>query len=283
MNRLIELLKDLNFTKYEAQTLTTLIKYNMLNAQEIHKYSQVPQPKVYETVIKLEERGLIDVIYDEKKKVYKIKPKNLIQKKILDYTKKITTIGEDSVLIIDDIYNTEESTELPFIGIAGEETIQNFIYSLISEAENKIDAFLSVYHFQAKLLNILEKRSKEIEINLIFNTKEDILETYKKGTSINYYFLKTPAFDVVGKIFDTIGTIIPSDQKTSYGFQLLSQIGKKIEKLFGLVLIDEKKSLFKVPVPIKTPIAMISTLPDLLTFHLRGMKEIVKSSSKFNE
>ncbi len=69
MNHLEKLLQDFGFTQYEAQTLTTLIRYKTLNAHEIHKYSGVPQPKIYETMVKLQQKGFID-IYPKKKRKF---------------------------------------------------------------------------------------------------------------------------------------------------------------------------------------------------------------------
>ena len=95
MDHLDELLQELNFTQYEAQSFITLIKYKMLSAREIHKYSGVPQPKIYETMIRLQKRGLIDIIPKGKKKIYMIKPREVLQEYLLSFSRKVEDFALD--------------------------------------------------------------------------------------------------------------------------------------------------------------------------------------------
>ncbi|MEJ2276473.1 MAG: hypothetical protein P8Y70_01805 [Candidatus Lokiarchaeota archaeon] len=64
---------------------------------------------------------------------------------------------------------------------------------------------------------------------------------------------------------------------------MLKKIGDNIYNIFGFIIIDEKKSFFQIPLPIETPIAIISTLPDIVAFHLQGMKEILRITEEFKE
>ena len=280
MNHLEKLLQNFGFTQYEAQTLTTLIRYKMLSAREIHKYSGVPQPKIYETMIKLQQKGFIDIYPRKKKKVYLIKPKEVIQEHLLNYSHKIQDLGQKSIEIIDNIYDTEEAEDLPFIGIAGETVLQEYLYMLIDTAKETIISFLPLYHYDEKLISILNKRKNEIEIKLIFHDK-NIGELESQLSGIDKYYLSAPAFDIIKTILENIENFLPNEQKKAYSFQIIKEIAIHLEDIFGLMIIDWKKSFFKIPIPIPLPMAILSMLPQLIDFHNRGMKKILESSEKF--
>jgi sugar-specific transcriptional regulator TrmB len=280
MNHLEKLLQNFGFTQYEAQTLNTLIRYKTLSAREIHKYSGVPQPKIYETMIKLQQKGLIDIYPKKKKKVYLIKPKEVIQERLLNYSRKIQDLGQKSIEIIDNIYDTEEAEDLPFIGIAGETVLQEYIYMLIDTAKETIISFLPLSHYDEKIISILNKRKNDIEIKLIFHDKK-IGELENQLSGIDKYYLNAPAFDIIKNILENIENFLPKEQKQAYSFHILKEIAIHLEDLFGLMIIDWKKSFFKIPIPIQLPMAILSMLPQLIDFHNLGMKKILESSIKF--
>ncbi|MFX1570251.1 MAG: TrmB family transcriptional regulator [Promethearchaeota archaeon] len=280
MNHLEKLLQELGFTQYEAQTLATLVRYKMLNAREIHKYSGVPQPKIYETMVKLQQKGFIDIYPRKKKKVYLIKPKEVIQEYLLNYSRKIQNLGQKSIDIIDNIYDTEEAEEIPFIGIAGEKILQEYIYMLIDTAKETVISFLPLYHYDEKIISILNKRKNEIDIKLIFHDKK-IGDLENQLSEVDKYFLNAPTFEIIKNIVTNIENFLPKEHSKGYSFQIVKDIAIELENIFGLMIIDWKKSFFKIPIPIPLPMAILSMLPELITFHNRGIKEILASSTRF--
>lgn len=280
MNKLSILLETLNFTQYEARTLETLIKYRILSAHELHKYSGVPQPKIYETMIRLQQKSFIDIIPKGRKKLYMIKPKEYLQEKLLNYTKEVYDIGKNCVEIIENVYNSEEAEEIPFIGIAGKERIQEYLYMLIDTAKKSIISFFPRSHFDDKIISILNERKEKLDIKLIFQD-ETALDLQKLLPKIEFRILKSPAFSIINNMFDKIENFLQPDQSSSYGFQLLKNIVSKLEEIFGLIVIDDRKSFFKIPIPIDLPMAIFSTSPELIEFHLKGINEILESSVEF--
>jgi len=280
MNHLEKLLQELSFTQYEAQTLATLIRYKMLNAHEIHKYSGVPQPKIYETMVKLQQKGFIDIYPKKKKKVYLVKPKEVIQEYLLKYSRKIQDLGQRSIEIIENIYDTEEAEEIPFIGIAGETVLQEYLYMLIDTAKETVISFLPLYHYDERIISILNKRKNDIKIKLIFHDRK-IGKLEKILSGIDKYYLNAPTFDVIKAIIENIENFLPIEHKKAYSFQIVKDIVIHLENIFGLMIIDWKKSFFKIPLPIPLPMAILSMLPQLTDFHNRGIKEILASSTKF--
>lgn len=278
MDHLEELLQELNFTQYEAQAFTTLIKYKMLSAREIHKYSGVPQPKIYETMLRLQKKGFINIIPKGKKKMYMIKPREVIQEYFLNKTRKIEELGTKSVEIINRIYDTEESVDIPFIGIAGEEHIQEYIHMLIDTSKEIVISFLAVHHYDDKIISLLNSRKDEIEIKLIFQDN-NLGDLKSRIPGIEIYILDSPAFDTVLKMVSNIEKFLQPEQKNSYGFSIIKDIAINLGNIFGLMVIDWKTSLFKIPIPIKLPMAIMSMLPELVDFHNKGIKEILATST----
>ncbi|MFW9880109.1 MAG: TrmB family transcriptional regulator [Candidatus Thorarchaeota archaeon] len=279
MNKLSTLLKKLNFTQYEAQILETLIKYHILSAYELHKYSGVPQPKIYETMVRLQQKSFIDIIPRGRKKLYMVKPREYIEEKLLNYTKQIQDIGKDCITIIDNTYNSEEAEEIPFIGIAGGERIQEYLYMLIDTAKNSIISFFPKSHFDDKIISILNDQKDNLDIKLVFQDNS-IINLQRKLPEIEFRILKSPAFKNIKNIFDKIKNFIPLNHKSSYTFQILENIVLNLEEIFGLIVIDDRKSFFKIPIPIDLPMAIFSTSPEVVQFHLDGITEILNSSVK---
>ena len=46
------------------------------------------------------------------------------------------------------------------------------------------------------------------------------------------------------------------------------------------MVIDDKKSFFRISLPIDLPIAMMTILPKIVEFHKRGMNEMLTSTVK---
>ncbi len=277
MDKLSNLLKSLNFTQYEAQTLETLIKYHILSAHELHKYSGVPQPKIYETMVRLQQKSFIDIIPRGSKKMYMIKPREHIQEKLLSYTKQVQETGMNSVKIIEKIYNSEEAEEIPFVGIAGRERIQEYLYTLIDTAKESVISFFPISHFDKKIISILNKRKDSLDIKLIFQDKS-FNKIMEKLPKIEFRLLKSPAFNKIKSIFGKIEDFLQPEQRKSYSFQILKNIAFKLDEIFGLIVIDDRKSFFKIPIPIDLPMAIFSTSHELVQFHTIGIKEILASS-----
>ena len=277
-----ELLKELNFTQYEAQTLETLVRYHILSASELHKYSKVPQPKIYETMIKLERKGFIDIIAigSKSKRYYKIKPSEILEEKILKYTKEIQDVGQKSIKIINKIHSTEESEDIPFIGIAKEENLMEHLYYLIDNAKVSLDIFLPLNYFNDQIVRRLNERNKDLSIKIISSDDHSSSILRKKMPKIAIYQLKTPAFEIFSNMLNNISKFAQLGITSPYILQIFKEIATNLKNMFGLMIIDDKKSFFRIPLPIDIPIAMMTILPKIVEFHKRGMNELLTSTVK---
>jgi hypothetical protein len=66
----------------------------------------------------------------------------------------------------------------------------------------------------------------------------------------------------------------------SFALQIFKELAKNLKIIFGLREIDDKKSFFRIPLPIYLPIAMMTILPKIIEFHKRGMNEMLTSTVK---
>jgi predicted transcriptional regulator len=59
MTNVVELLRQLNFSEYEARAYTALLQHNPLNGYALAKDSGIPRANIYSVLQKLEERGAV--------------------------------------------------------------------------------------------------------------------------------------------------------------------------------------------------------------------------------
>ena len=278
MDQLYELLKELDFTQYEAQILEALIKYNVLSAREIHKYSSVPQPKIYETTVKLQQKGLINILH-RKKKLYMIKSKEALQEILLDHSKLVQQKTENCLKMINKLYNTEEAEDIPFLGVAGEDAVKDYIFTLINSAKKSFTSFVPQNYFDKRIISELVQRSKDIDIKIVLFDENKEIKAIEPH-NIGFYKLVTPAFEIIKNLLLNIENMLSPDQINAHSFKIVKDIALNLNDIFGIILIDANKSFFKIPLPVKTPMAIISSLPELVEFHRNGINAILASSIK---
>jgi len=277
MDKLEENLKQINFTQYEAKALIAMIRYNNLDASDLAKYSKVPQSKIYETMEKLHFRGFTIETSKEKKKYYRIRPKQVIIQKLNQYLKEYKRRYNDIKNEIDDIYSTEKISEIPFIGISGQDNIEEHLMELFEQTQKHITCFMPYHYFSDSLINVINTTSDKVKIKIIFKDYETSKKIQSKITKTKLYYLKVPIFDLINNFFEKISSSFIESNNT-YALNLISLIIENLDRNFGVALSDQKKSIFIIPIPIKIPMAIMSNLPDLIEFHSKGITEILKSS-----
>lgn len=282
MESMERFLQEFNFTVYEAKILFTLIRYHTLNARDLSKYSSVPQPKIYENAIKLHQKDLINIIQHGKKKMFAIKPKTISLNYFQNYIRRIENLGSKISNIINKTYGSEESAEIPFIGIAGKKEIQEYIYMLAENAKNSFHAIIPFHNYDNHLIDILKTKAFSIDIKIIFQDREKIDDIMPLLPNASFFQLKSLAFNLVKNLMDKIGQFLPTEHKNSYIFHILQEIALHLEDLFALIVIDRKNSFFRIPVPINLPMAIFSSLPDLVKFHCEGIDQIFSASQKIS-
>lgn len=277
MNEFESALKKLGFTQYEAQALSCLIKFKNLDATSITQYSGVPQPKVYETMEKLHARGLVDKIPMGRKWIFKIKAKSMLKRSIEKLLHNFEEGGQFILSKIETNYGTEESSEIPFVGVAGDEKINEYLEAAIEDAQQSILFFFPHRFLQDEVLRLFSVASSKIDVRIICRDESQAVALAAQLKNAAIYMLESAAFEKIKEFITMIGNFLPKDQKTPYTFEIIEKLAMSLGEIFGLAIFDEKKSLFMIPIPIDLPMAIVSTLPELIQFHNTGMQEILES------
>jgi sugar-specific transcriptional regulator TrmB len=273
-------LNKLGFTRYEAQALIAIIKFKSLDAPGITQNSGVPQPKVYETMEKLVSWGLVDKVPIGRKGIYQVKPKSIVEKRIGMILQEFSSTGQLALTSIDSTYDTGQGIEIPFVGIAGTENIIEYLSVAIEDARESVSLFLPSYLVQGAVIASLNAASQKIQVEIICRDETNAMELAEQLPNASIYVLSSPAFDVVHQIGEMIKSFLPDEQRTSFSFGIIEKVLDNAAETFGISAFDQQKSFFLIPLHVGVPSAIITTLPEMLKFHLEGIHQILKSSKQ---
>jgi sugar-specific transcriptional regulator TrmB len=97
--RVIECLKSLGLTKYEALVYIALLKLESATASEIHEISGVPRASVYTVIDQLVDKGLVSVSQSAPKRFAAFSPEDAIPR-LMERIEKDAHYARDSLLLI---------------------------------------------------------------------------------------------------------------------------------------------------------------------------------------
>jgi sugar-specific transcriptional regulator TrmB len=136
--RVIDCLKSLGLTKYEALVYIALLKMVSATASEIHEISEVPRASVYPVIDQLLDKGLVSVSQSAPKRFAAISPEDAITR-LMDKIKKDAHFARDTLsLVYKERMNRGLGTEELIWNIYGIGNIKNRFNDLISSAKQEI-------------------------------------------------------------------------------------------------------------------------------------------------
>jgi len=163
------MLKHLGLTEYEAKAWLTLISHGSCTAEKISSLSDVPLPRVYDTMVALAERGLVIITKTRPQTYRSTNPKRFFellkedeQRKMQEKIKKIEDVSPQFLRVISNIPKiTERETEEVFAYVKRKVNMEKLWFELNSQARNEVFIFagdLSWVKKTAKLIkNVLKK------------------------------------------------------------------------------------------------------------------------------
>lgn len=104
MNDLIEILRKLGMTDYEAKTFVAITKAGSGTATDIHVLSGIPRSAVYGVLTKLKEKGIIEIQHAKPMKYRVVSPATAFEKLKEDYEVE----SQKALEMLDNIYQTHE-------------------------------------------------------------------------------------------------------------------------------------------------------------------------------
>lgn len=94
MEELIKEMQKIGFTSYEAKIYLALLKNNPATGYEISKLSGVPQAKVYENILRLNNLGAVLSLGSDPIKYVPLPAEELLKKANMDFEKSISKLKE---------------------------------------------------------------------------------------------------------------------------------------------------------------------------------------------
>jgi HTH-type transcriptional regulator, sugar sensing transcriptional regulator len=165
--QLIESLKSLGMTKYEALVYIALLKVMSATASEIHESSGVPRASVYPVLSQLQDKDLVSVSQSTPKRFAAVPPQVAIDKLT-------ARIGQDarqaleSLKAIHDqrIASEQGSGELIWniYGIAG---IRKRLVELVTGAKSDIRIIAQPQVLSAEVKNAIKRNTERVSVEII--------------------------------------------------------------------------------------------------------------------
>ncbi len=200
---LVEKLTRLGFKEYEAKVFLALTILGPSTASQIHEFSGVPRPRVYDVLKELEKKGfleaqessprifkvpsievvmnhiekdLINTIYEVKSQIQKLKLETQRRKEI--YT--LTLYGQKSILIKVKDMITNAKNEIS-IGVFNIDFFKPFIVELKQAHDRNVKIKLLALRKNYKSLSLFEDFS---EVHFVPNTPENLLGLFALKSDI---------------------------------------------------------------------------------------------------
>lgn len=162
---LVDLMKQLGFTNYEARTYLFLLQNNPATRYELSKYSGVPRSAIYSVINELEKAGLVNAIHTEPKRYIPLPPEQMV--KLLENRQK-----EILKEFQENINKMETTSQMDHLwNIRGYENLILKAKELIRDSKKSI--YLSIWKREAvRLRKELEKAEKRGVKIVIFTFTE---------------------------------------------------------------------------------------------------------------
>ncbi len=178
MNELIEKLKSLGLTEYEAKTYLALLRKTELTAEQISNLSQVPLPRVYGVLDQLAEKGFVKILPGRPRRFEAIEPKRAFE----SYMKYKEKLLEKELEKMKEIYNKFERTledmywrtrlkikpETLITPLTSLDEMEEKTRNLIKQAKNEIIIFTELFTWFKRVRNEIENAIKKgVKIKVI--------------------------------------------------------------------------------------------------------------------
>ncbi|GAB4184152.1 MAG: helix-turn-helix domain-containing protein [Calditrichia bacterium] len=176
---LIDHLKLLGFTTYEAKAYIALLKQDNSTGYEVAKLSGIPASKIYEVLNKLQEREVIMALGTDPKRYIPFPPEEILKKLQAQYLHSITFLQEK----LEEIYEKDGQDQHYIWNISGEVHIFRKLEEILSTAQSEI--FISIWAEElSHLHNCLkqqENRGIKIFMVLFGESEYSFHQTFRHG------------------------------------------------------------------------------------------------------
>jgi sugar-specific transcriptional regulator TrmB len=166
-------LKSLGLTDYEAKAYITLIKYGSMSGVELAKKAGIPQPRIYDVMKKLEERGLISISEGRPARYHSENPELALKRLVDNLITNIVSEYEKAIRVLKEFHKANKEMFKDIVRLENSHVIINKMEEALMNLENEL-LIAGYYHILEKLRGSLTKAiTKGVSACLISYDKED--------------------------------------------------------------------------------------------------------------
>lgn len=172
--KIIEKLMEIGINKYEAKAYIALLNRPDITAYELSKISGVPQAKIYETMSKLLDKNLVNIISDNPTKYVAVDLESFLD----SYKKKVNSTVK---YLKDSLKRMDSTNKISYmLHLEGIENVRNKIKKVLTRTKNFL--YLEIwdvdYEYFKEELKLLREKGIEIVTVLYGTVDEEVGEIY---------------------------------------------------------------------------------------------------------
>ncbi|MGA9140187.1 MAG: helix-turn-helix domain-containing protein [Methanocella sp.] len=137
---LIESLKTLGLTEYEAKVYSALVMFDKAEAKQIYEYLEIPKPSVYQSLKTLTDKGLVQIM-SARPAVYRATPPKIALRHMTEVHRKAEDVA---ILELDELEKSRISQDYPNVlwTLFGRENVEHKLEEMLEGASRSVKAVL---------------------------------------------------------------------------------------------------------------------------------------------
>jgi predicted DNA-binding transcriptional regulator len=171
---LVESLKTLGLTEYEAKVYSALVLFDRAEVKQIYEYLDAPKPSVYQSLRSLTDKGLVQVV-NSKPAIYRATPPKIAIKHMMEAHK---TAEETSLLGLEELKKTMVGSDYPDViwTLYGKENIRHKTEEMFDKVERSLALVLPRDYLS--YLELLQGKDLDIKLLVFGKDNRAIAESY---------------------------------------------------------------------------------------------------------
>jgi sugar-specific transcriptional regulator TrmB len=173
---LIESLKTMGLTEYEAKVYSALVLFDRTEVKQVYEYLNIPKPSVYQSLKKLTDKGLVQVV-NAKPAIYRPIPPEIVIKHMTGIYQEAE---KNALSLLEKLENKRMETENPDViwTLFGKENVEHSIEEMMGKARKSMKLVLPLEY--QRYLKLVRGRNVKIEL-LTFTPDASIAQHYNLG------------------------------------------------------------------------------------------------------
>lgn len=267
MESAVDAFLGLGFTRYESSVLSILAAIGTSTVKEIHEYTDVPLPKVYQTLDVLLRKNFIKQHSKTRPVQYTAYSVDMIVRKIQDENREAET------QLKKELQKLSELSEPSFVGdispFTGREAFKRITKGIINNSSGELSVAMSF-----NTLKLFEKEFKEAKkrgvklrsmmFAIVSNLRSDLAPSFYKELGFNHFLIDSPI-------------------KPNSSFKFFSIVKKLVDILdyLGIIISDMGETVVILPLfPHETFFGIWICSQEIINRQLQAYNELQKIASK---